>query len=108
MAIWPWTSPPRSWHEAEVAELGSKLAWVKPTLATHVTYDETKDLQRLLARAGPSPALKRRLHGRNLDRMTEIAEILDAPDVTAMMSKHWRRNTMRSIPSMTGLPTPTC
>jgi ParB family chromosome partitioning protein len=31
-------------HEAEVAELGSKLAWVKPTLATHVTYDETKDL----------------------------------------------------------------
>jgi ParB family chromosome partitioning protein len=42
-------------HEAEVAELGSKLAWVKPTLATHVTYDETKDLHAYWPRRAEAP-----------------------------------------------------
>lgn len=67
-------------HEAEVAELGSKLAWVKPTLATHVTYDETKDLHAYWPRrAEPSPEAQARMDEIS-DRMTEIAEILDAPD----------------------------
>jgi hypothetical protein len=39
--------------------------------------------------------------------MTEIAEILDAPDDGDDVER-WRRNTTRSMPSMTGLPTPTC
>ena len=30
--------------EAEIAALGSRLGWVKPCLATHVGYEETKDL----------------------------------------------------------------
>jgi ParB family chromosome partitioning protein len=66
-------------HEAEVAELGSKLAWVKPTLATHVTYDETKDLHAYWPRAEPSAEAQARMDEIS-DRMTEIAEILDAPD----------------------------
>ncbi|NBC37206.1 ParB/RepB/Spo0J family partition protein [Novosphingobium sp. FSY-8] len=67
-------------HEAEVAELGSKLAWVKPTLATHVTYDETKDLHAYWPRrAAPSAEAQARMDEIS-DRMTEIAEILDAPD----------------------------
>ncbi|MDE2172302.1 MAG: plasmid stabilization protein, partial [Sphingomonadales bacterium] len=67
-------------HEAEVAELGSKLAWVKPTLATHVTYDETKDLHAYWPRrAEPSVEALARMDEIS-DRMTEIAEILDAPD----------------------------
>lgn len=66
--------------EAEVAELGSKLAWVKPTLATHVTYDETKDLHAYWPRrAEPSAEAQARMDEIS-DRMTEIAEILDAPD----------------------------
>jgi len=66
--------------EAEVAELGSKLAWVKPTLATHVTYDETKDLHAYWPRrAEPSAEALARMDEIS-DRMTEIAEILDAPD----------------------------
>jgi ParB family chromosome partitioning protein len=52
-------------HEAEVAELGSKLAWVKPTLATHVTYDETKDLHAYWPRRA-EPSAEARPHGRNL------------------------------------------
>jgi ParB family chromosome partitioning protein len=80
MAILPWTLPPRSWREAEVAELGSKLAWVKPTLATHVTYDETKDLHAYWPRrAEPSAEAQARMD-EITGRMTEIAEILDAPD----------------------------
>jgi ParB family chromosome partitioning protein len=67
-------------HEAEVAELGSKLAWVKPTLATHVTYDETKDLHAYWPRrAEPSAEALARMDEIS-DRMTEISEILDAPD----------------------------
>lgn len=67
-------------HEAEVAELGSKLAWVKPTLATHVTFDETKDLHAYWPRrAEPSAEAQARMDEIS-DRMTEIAEILDAPD----------------------------
>ncbi|KUR75200.1 ParB/RepB/Spo0J family partition protein [Novosphingobium sp. Fuku2-ISO-50] len=67
-------------HEAEVAELGSKLAWVKPTLATHVTYDETKDLHAYWPRrAEPSAEAQARMDEIS-DRMTEITEILDAPD----------------------------
>jgi len=67
-------------YEAEVAELGSKLAWVKPTLATHVTYDETKDLHAYWPRrAEPSAEAQARMDEIS-DRMTEIAEILDAPD----------------------------
>ncbi|RVU04612.1 ParB/RepB/Spo0J family partition protein [Novosphingobium umbonatum] len=67
-------------HEAEVAELGSKLAWVKPTLATHVTYDETKDLHAYWPRrAEPSAEALARMDEIS-DRMTEIAEILDSPD----------------------------
>ena len=67
-------------HEADVAELGSKLAWVKPTLATHVTYDETKDLHAYWPRrAEPSSEAQARMDEIS-DRMTEIAEILDAPD----------------------------
>lgn len=67
-------------HEAEVAELGSKLAWVKPTLATHVTYDETKDLHAYWPRrAEPSAEAQARMDEIS-DRMTEIAEILHAPD----------------------------
>lgn len=67
-------------HEAEVAELGSKLAWVKPTLATHVTYDETKYLHAYWPRrAEPSAEAQARMDEIS-DRMTEIAEILDAPD----------------------------
>ena len=31
-------------HEADIAALGSRLAWVTPRLATPVTYDDTKDL----------------------------------------------------------------
>ncbi|EGD57557.1 putative plasmid stabilization protein [Novosphingobium nitrogenifigens DSM 19370] len=67
-------------HEAEVAELGSRLAWVKPTLATHVTYDETKDLRAYWPRrAEPSAEAQARMDEIS-DRMAEIAEILDAPD----------------------------
>ena len=67
-------------HEAEVAELGSKLAWVKPTLATHVTYDETKDLHAYWPRrAEPSAEAQARMDEIS-DRMTEITEILEAPD----------------------------
>jgi hypothetical protein len=67
-------------HEAEVAELGSKLAWVKPALATHVTYDETKDLHAYWPRrAEPSAEALARMDEIS-DRMTEISEILDAPD----------------------------
>lgn len=67
-------------YEAEVAELGSKLAWVKPTLATHVTYDETKDLHAYWPRrAEPTTEAQARMDEIS-DRMTEIAEILDAPD----------------------------
>jgi ParB family chromosome partitioning protein len=51
-------------HEAEVAELGSKLAWVKP-LATHVTYDETKDLHAYWPRRA-EPSADAGPHGRNL------------------------------------------
>jgi ParB family chromosome partitioning protein len=94
-------------HEAEVAELGSKLAWVKPTLATHVTYDETKDLHAYWPRrAEPSAEAQARMDEIS-DRMTEIAEILDAPDDGDDVER-WRRNITRSMPSMTGLPTPIC
>jgi len=67
-------------HEAEVAELGSKLAWVKPTLATHVTYDETKDLHAYWPRRAEPTAEAQARMDEISDRMTEIAEILDAPD----------------------------
>lgn len=67
-------------HEAEVAELGSKLAWVKPTLATHVTYDETKDLHAYWPRRAEPTAEALARMDEISDRMTEISEILDAPD----------------------------
>jgi len=66
--------------EAEVAELGSKLAWVKPTLATHVTYDDTRDLHAYWPRrAEPSAEAVARMDEIS-DRMTEIAQIIDGPE----------------------------
>ena len=66
--------------EAEVAELGSKLAWVKPALATHVTYDDTKELHAYWPRrAEPSAEAVARMDEIS-DRMTEIAEIIDGPE----------------------------
>ncbi len=66
--------------EAEVAELGSKLAWVKPMLSTHVTYDETKDLQAYWPRrAEPCTEAQARMDDIS-NRMAEITEILDAAD----------------------------
>ena len=66
--------------EAEVAELGSKLAWVKPSLATHVTYDDTKELHAYWPRrAEPSAEAVARMDEIS-DRMAEIAEIIDAPE----------------------------
>ncbi|MDE2172260.1 MAG: plasmid stabilization protein, partial [Sphingomonadales bacterium] len=67
-------------HEAEVAELGSRLAWVKPSLATHVTYDETKDLHAYWPRRAEPTAEAQARMDEISDRMAEIADILDAPD----------------------------
>ena len=67
-------------HEADVAELGSRLAWVKPSLATHVTYDDTKDLHAYWPRrAEPSAEAVARMDEIS-DRMAEIAEIIDGPE----------------------------
>lgn len=67
-------------YEAEVAELGSKLAWVKPCLATQVTHDDTKDLQAYWPRrAQPSAAALERMEAIS-ERMTEIGEILECPE----------------------------
>ena len=51
--------------EAEVAQLATKLAWVKPVAATRVPYDDTRDLQGYFPdHAEPSPEAQ--------DRMAEI------------------------------------
>lgn len=66
--------------EADVAALGTKLAWVKPTLASHVTYEDTKDLRAFWPqRAEPSAEAQERMD-QITDRMNEIAELLDAPE----------------------------
>ncbi|MDE2563006.1 MAG: ParB/RepB/Spo0J family partition protein [Sphingomonadales bacterium] len=79
-------------HEAEVAELGSKLAWVKPCLATNVSYDATKYLQTYWPkRAAPSAEAAERMEAIQ-DRMNEIGDILECPedgdDVDALESEY--------------------
>jgi len=67
-------------HEADVAELGCKLAWVKPSLATQVTYDDTKDLHAYWPRrAEPNAEAVARMEEIS-GRMAEIAEILEDPE----------------------------
>ncbi|WP_420383417.1 ParB/RepB/Spo0J family partition protein [Novosphingobium sp.] len=67
-------------HEADVAELGCKLAWVKPSLATQVTYDDTKDLHAYWPRrAEPSAEAVARME-EIAGRMAEISEILEDPE----------------------------
>ncbi len=67
-------------READVAELGCKLAWVKPSLATHVTYDDTKDLHAYWPRrAEPSAEAAARMEEISC-RMTDISEILEDPE----------------------------
>jgi ParB family chromosome partitioning protein len=48
--------------EAEVAQLATKLAWVKPVAATRVPYDDTRDLQGYFPdHAEPSPEAQERM-----------------------------------------------
>jgi ParB family chromosome partitioning protein len=67
-------------HEADIAALGSRLAWVTPCLATHVTYDDTKELHAYWPRrAEPGAEALARMDDIS-DRMTEIAVLLDAAE----------------------------
>lgn len=67
-------------HEAEVAELGTKLAWVKPCLATQVTHDDTKDLHAYWPRrAEPSAEAAERMEAIS-ERMSEISDLLECPE----------------------------
>ena len=67
-------------HEADIAELGSRLAWVKPCLATRVPHEETKELYAYWPqRAEPSAEAAARMDEIS-DRMTEISEILEAEE----------------------------
>ena len=72
--------------EAEVAVLGTKLGWVKPVLATHVAYDETKDFDGYWPRrADPSVEARARIDEID-DRLEQIeleCEDLDEDDAEA-------------------------
>lgn len=58
--------------EAEVAALGTKLGWVTPVLATHLAYDETKDLHGYWPRrAEPSEDARARIDAID-DRLEQI------------------------------------
>ncbi|KUR75282.1 ParB/RepB/Spo0J family partition protein [Novosphingobium sp. Fuku2-ISO-50] len=74
--------------EAEVAELSSRLGWVKPCLATHVTYEDTKDLHAYWPRReGPSAESAARML-EIAQRIEAIGEALDDPqddDVVAVL-----------------------
>ena len=67
-------------HEADIAALGSRLAWVTPRLATHVTYDDTKDLHPYWPRRAEPTADALARMDEISERMTELAELLDAAD----------------------------
>ena len=78
--------------EADVAALGSRLGWVKPLLATHASYDDTKDLHAYWPRReGPSAEAAARMLEIS-QRIEEIGIELDDPqddDVTAALeSEH--------------------
>lgn len=79
-------------HEAEVAELGTKLAWVRPSLSTHVSHDDTKDLHLYWPRrADPSPEIQARMD-EITDRMNEIGDLIDDPeegdDIDALQAEY--------------------
>jgi ParB family chromosome partitioning protein len=78
--------------EAEVAELGSRLGWVKPCLATHVTYEDTKDLDAYWPRqAEPDAEAVARMQDIS-DRIEAIGIALDEPQdddvLTALEAEH--------------------
>ena len=65
--------------EAEVAALGSCFGWVKPLLATHVSYEDTKDLHAFWpGRADPSTEAAARML-EIAQRIEAIGEELDDP-----------------------------
>lgn len=55
--------------EAEVAQLGARLAWVKPLVNTRVTYEDSKDLQCFFPERAP-------LSAKAQARMDEIRETI--------------------------------
>ena len=59
--------------EAEVAQLATKLGWVKPLLATRVSYDDTRDL------SGYYPDYAQPT-GEAADRIVQIEDRIDAID----------------------------
>ena len=78
--------------EAEVAKLGSRLGWVKPCLATHVTYEDTKDLHAYWPRrAEPDAEAVARMQDIS-DRIEAIGIALDDPQdddvITALEAEH--------------------
>jgi ParB family chromosome partitioning protein len=78
--------------EAEVAELGSRLGWVKPCLATHVTYEDTKNLDAYWPRqAEPDAEAVARMQDIS-DRIEAIGIALDEPQdddvLTALEAEH--------------------
>jgi ParB family transcriptional regulator, chromosome partitioning protein len=66
--------------EAEVAQLGTKLGWVKPLLETYVSYEQTKDLNRYHpAYAAPSEAALARIAEIEA-RLDELNDALDGAE----------------------------
>jgi ParB family chromosome partitioning protein len=68
-------------HEADVAALGSRLAWVRPCLATYLSHRETAGLEIYWPdHADPTPEALARIAAIDA-RMQELADCLDAcPD----------------------------
>ena len=75
-------------YEAEIAELGGRLGWVKPSLTTYVSHDETKDLHAYWPRRAEVSAETAARMLEISQRIEEIGDILgdiiDGDDATVL------------------------